>query len=163
METSNTSLPTEANSRQVGGSHYQASFQHWDLVAHCNMSYFPAQISRYAGRSRKKNGLQDIEKAIHYCEKFVELHGIGAVSYDDEYLVSQLQRRQIYLDRYSKENRLNFLEHEVTRCMVFFDGRDSLDMAKGILQDMAASLRSQQEGSAATSAYVNQDRGVQQS
>lgn len=59
------------NDSQVGGSHYKSSFQHWDLVTCLKMSYFHAQITRYVTRWRKKNGLEDLEKALHYTVKYI--------------------------------------------------------------------------------------------
>jgi Protein of unknwon function (DUF3310) len=65
-----------ANTRQVGGAHYRdtaAEYQHWDLVADTDMGYFEGQITKYVARWRKKNGRQDLEKALHYCDKLMEL------------------------------------------------------------------------------------------
>ena len=61
------------NDSQVGGSHYKSSFQHWDLVTCLKMSYFQAQITRYVTRWRKKNGLEDLEKALHYTVKYINV------------------------------------------------------------------------------------------
>ena len=52
-----------ANERQVGGQHYGAEIQHWDFVASQGMDYFQGQITKYVTRWKKKNGLQDLEKA----------------------------------------------------------------------------------------------------
>jgi hypothetical protein len=67
-------MSQDPNATQVGGSHYQSTYQHWDLVADNNLPYFPAQITRYTTRWQKKNGVQDIDKAIHYTEKLISLH-----------------------------------------------------------------------------------------
>lgn len=66
---------TTANSRQVGGSHYKKSggMQHWDVVVAMNWDYFQAQISRYIDRHDKKNGLEDLQKAQHYLDKYIEV------------------------------------------------------------------------------------------
>lgn len=61
-----------ANDRQVGGSHYQAKHQHWDMVIEHDLNYFEAQITKYVMRCRKKNGLQDLQKAMHFLEKYME-------------------------------------------------------------------------------------------
>lgn len=63
----------EANTRQVGGAHYQSEIQHWDYVVANRLNYFEAQITKYVTRCRKKNGLQDLEKARHFLEKYIEL------------------------------------------------------------------------------------------
>lgn len=63
---------TQANERQVAGTHYSAKVQHWDWVVQTHLPYLPAQVSKYLTRWRKKNGLQDLEKALHFLEKFIE-------------------------------------------------------------------------------------------
>lgn len=68
-----------ANERQVGGGHYQAAFQHWDLVARLGLGYFEGQVTKYVTRHRKKNGRQDAEKALHFLEKLIELSNAGEV------------------------------------------------------------------------------------
>lgn len=64
-----------ANATQVGGAHYAAKYQHWDLVWEAGMSYFSGQITKYVYRARSKNGLQDLEKALHFVRKYTELMG----------------------------------------------------------------------------------------
>lgn len=64
---------TTANSTQVGGSHYRTVFQHWDLAHLLNLGYFEGQITKYTTRHANKNGLQDVQKAIHFLQKLIEL------------------------------------------------------------------------------------------
>lgn len=66
-------MNTKANERQVGGGHYKSEYEHWDFVNDTGMDYFQGQFSRYVARARKKNGVEDYEKAIHYAQKAVEL------------------------------------------------------------------------------------------
>lgn len=62
----------KANDRQVGGAHYRSPIQHWDYVLANDIPYLEAQIIKYVTRHRKKNGLQDLEKAQHFLEKLIE-------------------------------------------------------------------------------------------
>lgn len=63
--------PTAANDRQVGGDHYQTGgIQHWDMFGPESMIY---AATKYVARWRKKNGVQDLEKALHYAEKLLEI------------------------------------------------------------------------------------------
>lgn len=62
-----------ANERQVGGTHYQSEVQHWDYVVANNIPYLEATIIKYLTRWRKKNGLEDLEKAKHYFDKLMEV------------------------------------------------------------------------------------------
>lgn len=61
-----------ANEHQVGGDHYKAAYQHWDLVVDNNIPYLESQCTKYLSRWRKKTGAQDVQKAIHYLEKLQE-------------------------------------------------------------------------------------------
>ncbi len=64
-----------ANSRQVGGNHYQGEFaqQHWDYAWERDFDYFQGVITKYVERWKRKNGLEDLRKAQHYLEKYIEL------------------------------------------------------------------------------------------
>lgn len=63
-----------ANEKQVGGSHYKVGGEeHWDRVARLNLDYFQGQITKYVERWKDKNGVQDLEKAQHFLEKYIEL------------------------------------------------------------------------------------------
>lgn len=70
-----------ANERQVGGSHYQGShYEHWDIVVDHKLNYFEAQILRYVMRCRKKkNMLEDLHKAEHFIQKYIELVKDGRI------------------------------------------------------------------------------------
>lgn len=64
----------KANERQIGGSHYKGVTQeHWDRAA--ELRYDPMQyiITKWVERWRKKGGLQDLYKAKHAIEKYIEL------------------------------------------------------------------------------------------
>jgi len=66
-------LNTNANDRQVAGQHYAAAIQHWDFAASQQFDYFQGQITKYVTRWKKKNGLDDLLKAQHFLEKYIEL------------------------------------------------------------------------------------------
>lgn len=63
-----------ANDVQIGGDHYkQQKIQHWDYVIANDIPYMEAQIIKYVSRWRTKNGLQDLEKALHFLQKLIEV------------------------------------------------------------------------------------------
>jgi hypothetical protein len=62
----------KANSYQVGGDHYKTKFSPWDVVNDWGLGYLDGTALKYIARWRKKNGLEDIKKAIHFLEKLVE-------------------------------------------------------------------------------------------
>jgi hypothetical protein len=67
-----------ANNSQVGGDHYRTGIQHWDYVVANGLDYFQAQIIKYVTRWRKKGGVEDLDKARHFLEKYRELIDAGA-------------------------------------------------------------------------------------
>jgi hypothetical protein len=72
---------SNANTRQVGGDHYRGSFQHWDWVIANNLGYLEGQITKYIARWRRKNGVQDLEKALHYADKLYEWRRDGTIPF----------------------------------------------------------------------------------
>lgn len=70
-----------ANDRQVGGSHYkhEGAVEHWDIVAQWNLDYFQGQITKYVMRWRQKGGIQDLEKARHFLEKYIEIETLRGI------------------------------------------------------------------------------------
>lgn len=64
---------TAANDYQVAGIHYRTPIQHWDFVAANDLDYFQGQITKYVTRWRKKNGIDDLYKARHFLQKYIEL------------------------------------------------------------------------------------------
>lgn len=63
----------DANSRQVGGTHYQSRYQHWDLAEDLGLSYLEGCATKYVARARKKKqAVEDLQKARHYLQKLVE-------------------------------------------------------------------------------------------
>lgn len=65
-----------ANDRQVGGNHYrktESPLEHWDMVALFSLDYFQGNITKYVMRWRDKGGTQDLEKARHYLDKYIEI------------------------------------------------------------------------------------------
>ena len=66
-------MNSPANEKQVAGSHYKSNIQHWDYVVANQLDYFQAQITKYVTRWKDKNGLQDLEKAQHFLENYIEV------------------------------------------------------------------------------------------
>jgi hypothetical protein len=72
--------PQDANSIQIGGSHYKKPnirLQHWDLISMYNIGYLEGCATKYLSRWRDKNGLEDVEKAGHYVQKLIEMAQAG--------------------------------------------------------------------------------------
>lgn len=61
------------NEEQVGGAHYtKCTIQPWDYVIANDLDYFQGSIIKYVTRWRDKGGVQDLRKAMHFLEKYIE-------------------------------------------------------------------------------------------
>jgi hypothetical protein len=60
------------STKQVGGSHYQMAIQPIEFIVKNNIPYREANVIKYVTRHSKKNGKEDILKAIHYLEMLLE-------------------------------------------------------------------------------------------
>ena len=62
-----------ANNKQVGGDHYKtAVIEPWDYCLANDLGYLESSAIKYITRWKKKGGIKDIEKAVHYLEKLIE-------------------------------------------------------------------------------------------
>ena len=61
--------------RQVGSTQHYKDFkiQPIEFITANKLSFIQASIIKYICRYDKKNGKEDIDKAIHYCELLKEL------------------------------------------------------------------------------------------
>lgn len=66
---------SNANQKQIGGDHYKhGGEEHWDRVNRLGLNYFQAASTKYIERCYfKGNVVQDLQKAIHYLEKLIEI------------------------------------------------------------------------------------------
>lgn len=121
-----------ANESQIGGSHYKSEYQHWDLVADTGMGYFEGQITKYVSRWRNKNGIQDLQKSLHFCLKLIELVELDKI---EEW--TSREGCLILADRYCEINRLDLEESRIIKNMVSWsnaqDLADTLDLISGII------------------------------
>lgn len=62
-----------ANEQQVGGSHYKAKVQHWDICGNFDIPYILGCMTKYLYRYPEKNGAEDLSKALHYAMKWEEI------------------------------------------------------------------------------------------
>lgn len=112
----------KANEYQVGGEHYLAKFQHWDLAAENRLGYFEGQVTKYLTRWRKKNGTQDLDKAMHYLQKLIEVIQDGTLSLP-------FCRTPLMLETFSVQNSLTPEEKGIFRIMLTYDTLAELNTA----------------------------------
>lgn len=59
--------------KQVGGNHYQGGdLQPIDVIDAFHLDFYEGNALKYLLRHGKKNGKEDLEKAIHYIEMIIE-------------------------------------------------------------------------------------------
>lgn len=71
----------DADNKQVGGSHYHIPISPLEIIEANNLYFFEGSVLKYLLRYRKKNGVQDLQKAIHYLEKMIEIHDVNHSSH----------------------------------------------------------------------------------
>lgn len=95
---------TKANDIQHGGDHYKgAEYQHWDWANDCRLHGLTWAATKYAARWRKKDGEQDVNKAIHYCDKAMEVGVVG----------SSVGKRFEYYWRFVTNNAINMWDARI--------------------------------------------------
>lgn len=73
----------KSNDYQIGGTHYQKlEYQPWDLCVDLDLDFLTAGVIKYVARWRSKNGLQDLEKALHYISKKSEVEKYNKKKYN---------------------------------------------------------------------------------
>lgn len=71
--TSNVSSLT-ANQKQFGGDHYkQVGIEPWDYIEANGLGFLDGTAVKYLTRWKKKGGIVDLQKAIHFIEKLIEV------------------------------------------------------------------------------------------
>ena len=126
-----------ANQRQVAGDHYKkAKYQHWDFAADNRLGYFEGQITKYVTRWREKNGIQDLEKALHFADKLYEL--LGSASY------TAPPKRQMYnFNEFATVYALGKTEARiVTICSLYTEPHHFLEV-RSLLKDLIADEKEQ--------------------
>ena len=66
--------------KQIGGNHYQQfPFQPTEFIHKMDLNFCQGNVIKYVCRYKFKNGLQDLEKALHYAEMLNDfyLQGYG--------------------------------------------------------------------------------------
>ena len=104
-----------ANDMQVGGSHYRSDYEPWDFT--CDIfkgCFFLGNANKYITRWRKKNGLEDLRKALHYLQKHRELTEQSRLHPGPWLSTDALNA---LLTRYAEANRLTLWEEEILMLM----------------------------------------------
>lgn len=131
-------MPSPSHVDQVGGTHYQGEYQHWDLVVDNNITYLESCASKYVSRWQDKNGVEDLLKAISYLSKLKKSFSSRS------FVVDPLK-----VTRWFEAVNVEPAEQQI--CWLIFCWRNHGDIDKAII--MIRDLITSQE-----TGYVNQDR-----
>lgn len=118
-----------ANERQYGGDHYRAEYQHWDMVHDTGMGYFNGCASKYVGRHRRKNGPEDLAKAVHFCEKAIEL----GLDRSDADVCRDPGSYEHFVHRYADHAHLTHEEYEIVRQLAASNYMNALGLISSML------------------------------
>jgi len=141
-----------ANSRQVAGTHYQVpkgGIGHWDYCIGASVPNLEYNASKYVTRWRKKNGVQDLEKALHIVEKRIESvqQGVG--------ILRSVNRKDGMFNRFIEDNKIVHRDRCIIDLIMHWKRIDQLYEAHAQLKEIIEKFEEENEGEA-TSAYVNQ-------
>tara|TARA_R110000822_G_scaffold14005_3_gene49394 strand:- start:4085 stop:4300 length:216 start_codon:yes stop_codon:yes gene_type:complete len=61
--------------KQIGGNHYKKYvIEPIDFITANNIPYIEGNVIKYLVRWKDKNGIEDLDKAIHYIELLKEIY-----------------------------------------------------------------------------------------
>lgn len=139
--------------RQVGGTHYKVrenGVGHWDYVTLVNAPYLEGCATKYISRWKKKNGIVDLEKALHFLEKrlFSVNKGLGALR--------GARRSEKEFMLFCEDNDIKYDERLMIDTALHWKRPDELVC---VVEKLRSFIEQQKElEGGPTSAYVNQDR-----
>jgi Protein of unknwon function (DUF3310) len=119
-----------ANDKKI--KHYASEYQHWDLAAIIPLGYFEGCSTKYVTRWRKKDGLEDLDKAMHYLDKLMEFYPFRTAP------PRKMPRSEIQYEvsRFAAANGLSIIEEEFILLMCNYRTDDDLRTARLILEDI---------------------------
>lgn len=144
------------NDRQVAGSHYRATIQHWDyVITALDNRYLEGNITKYVCRHRKKNGIQDLQKAMHYLDKL-------QTEYENNRIkpIALSPPASINIAEFVAGNGLNGAEADVCMRLTMWRGSKDLEMVRQFIRELIRNAENQQRREDAEKVglggYVNQ-------
>ena len=80
--------------KECGGNHYQEyKMQPIELIVACKWNFIQGNIAKYLLRAKYKNGQEDIDKAVHYCELGARLqYVLGDEHVDNDAIINAFIR-----------------------------------------------------------------------
>lgn len=129
-----------ASNRQVGGSHYKSNgVQHWDYCVEVNVPNLEYAATKYISRWRKKNGLQDLQKAQHYIEKRIESITTG------KGILRAARRNDDIFEAFCNDNSLSYEERLLCDTVMHWKRMDELVCAVEKLKSYLAKIEQKED------------------
>lgn len=124
-----------ANDTQVGGNHYKKSnFQPWDWDRY-GVGCYECNVIKYVTRYVDKDGLKDLQKALHYVEKLTEEYLFHDRENRCRYKATDGRLRRL-INRYNAEFQLKGAQMLVVRYMTSWSTDAELEAAYAKIQDL---------------------------
>jgi hypothetical protein len=110
---------------QIGGSHYKRNaYQPIELITKLDCTFIQGCIIKYITRYRLKNGLQDINKCIHYAALAKELNNSKTINTTDIY---------IEVNKYTEQNNLTIIQRKVIIAALTNSYGDVVDLCNRLI------------------------------
>lgn len=122
-----------ANQMQVGGTHYKTDYEHWDLIIKIGLGYLEGTSTKYIARYRKKGGVEDLRKALHYLDKLIE--AFTAKEYGQ---TRNLRKEDIRTEvgKFCRINQIPFNEEHLLFALCTFESYKDLKGARYMLEEI---------------------------
>lgn len=115
----------EAINTQVGGSHYKnLKMQPIELIARLRCSFIQGNIIKYISRYKYKNGLEDLDKCIHYARLAIELNDTRRCK-DSEISVS--------INKYIAKNNMSIMQRRIITAAVYNRYEDVIRICEDLI------------------------------
>jgi len=122
--------------------HYSGDIQPTEFIVAASLSWLDGNVVKYLCRYKKKNGVEDLKKAMWYLESLIEYEDIirGTIV-EEERIPSRMvlfyETSELF-DVFSKSQNLGALEKRILNVVVFYQNLRALSLteAKNTLQEL---------------------------
>ena len=115
----------KAIEEQVGGSRYKKlKMQPIELITKLRCSFIQGNIIKYISRYKSKNGLEDLDKCIHYANLAIELNDTRRCK-DSEISVS--------INSYIAKNNMSIMQRRVITAAVYNKYEDVIEICEDLI------------------------------
>lgn len=100
-------MKTSNNTVQVNGNHYDFEIEPVDIMVILNLNWFQGEILKYVSRHKRKNGISDINKAIHICDMAIDLK--PKIFTNNNIYIDKYDTIQKYINQFRNQDKV-FIE-----------------------------------------------------